>query len=64
MAADHFLELGCRNFAYCGFRSVYYSERRCDAFVQYLRQKSRAVDVFESVQPVAGTSVFDIESSG
>lgn len=31
MAVDYFLELGYQNLAYCGFRGVYYCERRCAA---------------------------------
>ena len=64
MAADHFLELGYRNFAYCGFRGVYYSERRRAAFVQYVQQKGCCVDVFESTPPATVSGVLEIESAG
>lgn len=64
MAADYFIELGYRNFAYCGFKGVYYSERRCSAFVDYIRKKRHSIEVFESTLPAAVFSVFDIESAG
>lgn len=64
MAADYFLELGYRNFAYCGFRGVYYCERRCKAFVDYLRQQGCCVEVFPSTRPAGAVGVLDIESAG
>jgi LacI family transcriptional regulator len=64
MAATRFLELGYRNFAYCGFRGVYYSERRGDAFAEYLRHHKYAVDVFQNIPGSGASGVIDIESAG
>jgi LacI family transcriptional regulator len=33
MAAEHLLERGFRNFAYCGFDNIYWSYRRADGFI-------------------------------
>jgi LacI family transcriptional regulator len=43
MAAEHFLDIGFRHFAYIGFPGVDFSERRQGAYVEYL--KSRGMDV-------------------
>ena len=43
MAAEHFLDIGFRNFAYIGYPGVDFSERRNAAFEEYL--KSRGMDV-------------------
>jgi LacI family transcriptional regulator len=43
MAAEHFLDIGFRNFAYIGFPGVDFSERRLVAYQEYL--KSRGMDV-------------------
>jgi LacI family transcriptional regulator len=64
MAADYFLELGYRNFAYCGFRGVYYSQRRCAAFVDYIRKRGCFIDVFEGSPPAGMSSVLEIECAG
>ena len=64
MAADHFLELGYRHFAYCGFQGVYYSERRGKAFVDYLAERGHAVDCFASSESKTNSGVFEIESAG
>ncbi|MEX0643050.1 MAG: DNA-binding transcriptional regulator [Pirellulales bacterium] len=44
IAAEHFLDIGFRHFAYVGFPSVDFSERRGAAFQEYL--KSRGMDVY------------------
>lgn len=64
MAADHFFELGYRNFAYCGFQGVYYCQRRCAAFVDYIRRRGCSIDVFQSSLPTDTPSVIDIEAAG
>jgi LacI family transcriptional regulator len=46
MAADHLLELGFRQFAYCGFGGVDYSEQRCRCFIQYLAERGYEVNVY------------------
>lgn len=64
MAADYFFELGYRNFAFCGFQGVHYSERRSDAMVDYVRKRGCSIEVFQSPPPVHPLDVFDIESAG
>jgi len=64
MAADYFWELGYRNFAFCGFKDIHYSEQRCAAFVAHLRARGCAVDVFRSVLPPETPGFFDVESAG
>lgn len=39
LAAEHFLAHGFRNFAFCGYGPVAFSERRRDAFAQCLRTR-------------------------
>jgi LacI family transcriptional regulator len=40
LAADHLLERGYRNLAYCGFRNVIFSDKRAEAFTSYLAERS------------------------
>jgi LacI family transcriptional regulator len=40
LAAEHLLERGFRNLAYCGFPNVVFSTRRGEAFVEYLRERA------------------------
>ena len=39
LAADHLLDCGFEHFAYCGFPGLSYSDKRCEHFAEYLRQK-------------------------
>ena len=39
MAAEHFLDIGFRHFAYIGFPGVDFSERRLTAYVEYLKSR-------------------------
>jgi len=64
MAADHFLELGYRHFAFCGQRGVFYSERRGKAIVDYLGMKGHEVAIHEGEPPPSAAGVFEIESAG
>ncbi len=45
MAAEHLLERGFRQFAYCGFMTAEFSEQRCQCFVRYLAEQGYAVNV-------------------
>ena len=38
MAVGHFLERGFKNFAYCGFTNVLFSELRAGCFVKHLAE--------------------------
>ena len=64
MVVRYFRELGYENFACCGFEGVYYSERRCEAFVDRIREGGWRIDVFENTAAKEVSSVFDIESAG
>ncbi|NLS96457.1 MAG: substrate-binding domain-containing protein [Planctomycetaceae bacterium] len=64
MVADHFLELGYRSFAFCGFKGIHYSDRRRKAFVDYAQTKRCPVDVLLSTLPSEPLGPFDIESAG
>jgi LacI family transcriptional regulator len=48
LAADHLLERGYRNLAYCGFRNVVFSDKRAEAFVKYLGERSIAAANFDA----------------
>ena len=38
LAAEHFLERGFKNFAYCGFEFMYWSKRRGDSYAERLNE--------------------------
>lgn len=65
MAAEHFLDIGFRNFAYIGYPGVDFSDRRNAAFEEYL--KSRGLDVhvyYPHPQLQQGTDVLSSEAHG
>ncbi len=43
MAADFFLRAGFNHFAYCGYKGIPFSERRGEAFGEYLASKGKRV---------------------
>jgi len=47
LAADHFMERGFKNFAYCGDSRFQWSRRRGAAFVEIVRQAGRNVFEFD-----------------
>jgi LacI family transcriptional regulator len=47
LGADHFLHLGFRNFAFCGFPDVSFCEQRCSGYVEYLAGLGHETAVFE-----------------
>jgi LacI family transcriptional regulator len=49
MAADHFLELGFRRFAFCGYAEIDFSDQRKTEFCAYLASKGYDVIVYPSV---------------
>jgi LacI family transcriptional regulator, galactose operon repressor len=59
LAADHLLERGYRNLAYCGFRDVVFSDKRGEALAKYLTERSISVSNFDlsphSKRPVGGS---------
>ena len=64
LVADYFLERGYENFAYCGFRGVFYCEARCRHFTEYLAQRGLRVAVFEGNPSPRSTGVFAREAAG
>ena len=46
MAVGHFLERGFKNFAYCGFTKVLFSELRADCFAKHLADRGLQGKVF------------------
>ena len=47
MAAEHLLERGFRQFAYCGYNGIDWSDRRRVAFVQTITESGFVCNVFE-----------------
>jgi LacI family transcriptional regulator len=43
MAAEHFLDRGFREFAFCGFENVYWSDQRFLCFSKFLRERGYEV---------------------
>ncbi len=64
MAADYFLELGYRNYAYCGFEKLHYCRQRRDAFVDYLQQQECTVEIFKNRSSSNSSNTFEVETSG
>ncbi len=64
LVADHLLERGYKNFAYCGFADVFYCEQRRRALVEYLRQRGHELAVYNSPSPAGTADVFKIEAAG
>jgi LacI family transcriptional regulator len=51
MAAEHFLDRGFQNFAYCGYDEFLWSRRRAECFTERLKQAGFDADVY--CQPVS-----------
>lgn len=47
IAAEHFLDMGFKNFAYCGFDKVFWSRRRADSFCRRGNIAGLKVDMYE-----------------
>jgi LacI family transcriptional regulator len=47
LAAEHFLERGFRNFAFCGYEGRIWSEHRLEGFSERLAEAGFSCDVFE-----------------
>lgn len=48
MAADHLIERGFRNFAFCGFTGEAWSERRQSAFTNLVGNRGHAAQIYNS----------------
>jgi LacI family transcriptional regulator len=65
MAAEHFLDIGFRNFAYIGYPGVDFSERRIAAYREYLNSRGLDVNVYTSAQHLpASTDILGWEARG
>jgi LacI family transcriptional regulator len=47
LAAKYLIERGFRNFAYCGFPGIHYSDQRCKYFVQFLAEAGYEVSTYD-----------------
>jgi LacI family transcriptional regulator, galactose operon repressor len=65
MAAEHFLDVGFRHFAYIGYPGVDFSERRHAAFADYLKNRGVGVQVYSPRPQVQqSTDVLGWEARG
>jgi LacI family transcriptional regulator len=65
MAAEHFLDIGFRNFAYIGYPGVDFSDRRIAAFREYLNSRGLEVRVYARTQHLpTHTDVLGWEARG
>lgn len=65
MAAEHFLDIGFRNFAYIGYPGVDFSDRRIAAFREYLHGRGLQVSVYAPVRHLPShTDVLGWEARG
>jgi LacI family transcriptional regulator len=56
LTAEHLLERGFRQFAYCGYEGAEYSSVRRDAFARAVRQAGFSCRVFSTAEPrLSGT---------
>jgi LacI family transcriptional regulator len=46
LAAEHLLDRGFKNFAYCGFKEMEWSKKRHKSFAQNIEQRNYTVDTF------------------
>lgn len=51
LAATHLRECGLRSFAYCGYAGAEYSQKRGEAFAQFIREDGLRCDVFTAPEP-------------
>jgi len=47
LGAEHLLTCGFRHFAYCGFKAIYWSDKRGEAFQQRISQAGHACTIYE-----------------
>jgi LacI family transcriptional regulator len=64
MAADHLLERGFVNVAYCGYEGLSYSERRLKRFRPYVEDHGLECRVYLSPPPRANARQRDVECVG
>jgi LacI family transcriptional regulator len=64
MAAEHLLERGFKNFAFCGFNGTDWSDLRGGSFARRVAEAGFACKVFEHADPVQSPSASDYEEHG
>jgi LacI family transcriptional regulator len=57
--AEHFLERGFRNFAFCGFENEAWSTDRCNGFREAIELVGQSCSVFESPYPKISTPAWE-----
>ena len=62
LAIEHFLDRGFRNFAYCGFPRVLFSDLRAECFIRQLAQRGCRANVFAAPAAARRASLATIES--
>ncbi len=64
MAAEHLLERGFKNFAFCGFNGTDWSDFRRVSFERRISEAGFACQAFESPGPMQSFSISDYEEHG
>jgi LacI family transcriptional regulator len=64
MAAEHLLERGFKNFAFCGFNGTDWSDFRRDSFERRVSEAGFACRAFENPGPMQSFSISDYEEHG
>jgi LacI family transcriptional regulator len=64
MAADHLIERGFKNFAFCGFNGTDWSDLRRASFERRVSEAGFACQAFENPGPTQSFSISDYEEHG
>jgi len=56
LAAQHLLDLGLRNFAFCGYNSLAWSRKRCQSFCSVIQDAGFQVDVYQKADTATAWS--------
>jgi len=64
LAAEHLLERGFRQFAFCGYNRIDWSDRRRDGFLHTIQASGFACTVFDNPLPQSGSVVAEYEQHG
>ena len=64
MAAEHLLERGFKNFAFCGFNGTDWSDMRRTSFERRIAEAGSACQAFEYAGPARSLSASDYEEHG
>ena len=64
MAAEHLMERGFKNYAFCGFNGMDWSDMRRDSFVQRVSEGGFSCHVFDKTEPRQSDSCIGYEEHG